>query len=214
LPVATRLRCHKGGPGRARLRARQESGFTLVEVMISLTIMSILIGTLLGTLDVATHGQQRQEALVTDQESVREALLEMDRDLRGANPIEPLSGASAYASGVEAAVIEPSGTQYVLWQLSGTTLTRSVLSSPGGSTVSSETVLINVTNGTTGTSLFRYFNSAGTELTSANNTAGDFANCTVRILITVAAASAPGPVPFAESSDVEIRNRLPGGIGC
>jgi prepilin-type N-terminal cleavage/methylation domain-containing protein len=206
VPLAVRLR---------RLaRERQETGFTLVETMISLAIMSILIGTLLGALDVATHGQQRQEALVADQETVRGVLLQMDRDLRGANPLEPLDSSSSYASEVAAAIIQSGGTQYVLWQLSGTTVTRSVLSAPGGTTISTQTELINVNNIATGTSLFRYFNSAGNELTALNNTAGDFSNCTVRILITVAAASAPGPVPFSESSDVEIRNRLPGGIGC
>ncbi len=184
-------------------------------MMISLTIMSILIGSLLGTLDIATRGQSRQDALVTDQESVREAMLQMDRDLRDANPIEPLTSASSYASQVETSDIAPNGTtEFVLWQLNGTTLTRSLLSAPGGTTLSTQTILSNVNNNTTGTSLFRYFNSTNTELTSANNTAGDFANCTIRILITVAAASAPGPVPFSESSDVEIRNRLPGGIGC
>jgi prepilin-type N-terminal cleavage/methylation domain-containing protein len=199
---------------RRLLRERHETGFSLVEVMVSMTIMSILIGTLLGSMDIATRGQQRQEALVANQETVRNALLQMDRDLRGANPLEPLTLTSSYSSEIEAAVMEPSGTQYILWQLSGTTVTRSVLSAPNGNTISTQTVLTNVSNNSTGTSLFRYFNSAETELTPANNTAGDFANCTIRILITVGAASDPGPVPFTESSDVEIRNRLPGGIGC
>jgi type II secretory pathway pseudopilin PulG len=183
--------------------------------MISMTIFSILIGTLLGSLDVATRGQARQDALVTNQETVREAILQMDRDFRDANPIEALTSSSSYPSEIETADIAPNGTtQYVLWQLTGTTLTRSLLTAPGGTTISTQTYLTNVTNNATGTSLYRYFNSAGTELTPTNNTAGDFANCTIRVLITVAAASDPGPLPFSESSDVEIRNRLPGGIGC
>jgi prepilin-type N-terminal cleavage/methylation domain-containing protein len=200
----------------ARLRSRREqSGFSLVEMMISMTIMSILIGTLLGSMDIATRGQNRQEALVANQETVRQALLEMDRDLRDANPIESLATPSLYPSQVETADIAPDGTtEFVLWQLSDTTVTRSLLSAPNGTTLSTQTVLTNVTNNSTGTSLFRYFNSANSELTPANNTAGDFSNCAVRILITVSAASDPGPVPFSESSDVEIRNRLPGGIGC
>lgn len=192
-----------------------QRGFTLVELMVSMTIMTIIIGTLLGSLDIATRGQGRQNALVADQETVRQAMLEMDRDFRDANPINALASASSYPSEMATTDIAPNGsTEFILWQLSGTTLTRSILSAPNGTTVSTQTVLTNVTNNATGTTLYRYFNSAGTELTPSNNTAGDFANCTIRILITVAAASDPGPEPFSESSDVEIRNRLPGGIGC
>jgi prepilin-type N-terminal cleavage/methylation domain-containing protein len=194
--------------------ADPEAGFTLVEMLISLTVMSIVMFSILGVMDVTSRNAVRQESLVTDQETVRLAMLQMDRDLRGANPLEPLSATTLYPSEVEAAVILPTGTQYVRWQLSGTNLTRSIITGPGGTSTSTQTVLTNVTNGSTSTSLLRYYDSAGVELTPTLNTAGDFSNCTVRVLITVAAASAPGPLPFSESSDVEIRNRLPGGIGC
>jgi prepilin-type N-terminal cleavage/methylation domain-containing protein len=197
-----------------RAREQDERGFTLVELMITLTVMSVMIAALLGVLDVTTRNEGRQESLINNQEVVREAMLQMDRDLRGANPLEPLSSPSLYPSEVEAAVIEPSGTQFIRWQLTGTTVTRSVIDAPGGTATSTQTELTNVTNGTTGTSLFRYFNSANSELTPSGNTAGDFSNCTVRILITVSAAANPGPLPFSESSDIEVRNRLPGGIGC
>jgi hypothetical protein len=75
-------------------------------------------------------------------------------------------------------------------------------------------VLSNVKNASTGVALLRYYNSTNTELVAASNTPGDFSNCTVRIHISVSAAVVTGPAPFTQDLDAEIRNRLPGGIGC
>ncbi|MDQ1395003.1 MAG: hypothetical protein QOG64_262 [Acidimicrobiaceae bacterium] len=197
-------------------RGGDERGFTLIELTVVMLLMSLVMISFYGILNSLTSNAQRQQALVTDQESVRFAMLEMARDLRGANPIEPLSTAAAYATQVEAAVLPAAGTTpvYVRWQLTGTTLTRSVLDAPGGTATSTKTVLSNVKNASTGVTFLRYYNSANTELVPASNTAGDFTNCTVRIHMSTSAAVVTGPAPFTQDMDVEIRNRLPGGIGC
>ena len=39
----------------------------------------------------------------------------------------------------------------------------------------------------------------------------DIANCAIRVHIEVSSDSNPGPLPFTETQDVELRNRLPGG---
>lgn len=102
---------------------------------------------------------------------------------------------------------------FVRWTLAGTALTRSILTGPGGSASSSRTVISNVRNLEKSIPMLHYFNSNGDELT-ATATAGDFVNCTVRVHITISSDSDPGPLPFEQNSDVQIRNRLPGGVGC
>ena len=44
--------------------------------------------------------------------------------------------------------------------------------------------------------------------------ADDAAYCAVRVRIQVASDSNPGPLPFTQTQDVEVRNRLPGNVGC
>jgi prepilin-type N-terminal cleavage/methylation domain-containing protein len=197
-------------------RAQDERGVTLIELMVVLTLLSLVLVSFYGALNSLMNNTGRQQALVTNQESVRFALLDMTRDIRAANPLSTLSPPTAYPGELEATVLPASGSTplYVRWQLSGTTLTRSLLNGPGGSVVSTKTVLTNVKNAATGTSLFRYFNSSNAELLPTTNAAGDFSNCTVRVHISVSAAVGTGPAPFTVDSDAEIRNRLPGGIGC
>jgi prepilin-type N-terminal cleavage/methylation domain-containing protein len=195
---------------------RDEAGFSMIEIMVVVLILGIVLTALFGVLDSMTRNDRRQQALQTNQETTRFAMVQMGEDLRAANPLEPLSTTAAYATEFEAAVLNSTGTSttYVRWQLTGTTLSRSVLSAPGGTAVTTKTMVLNVQNASQGVTLFRWYNSTGTELTSAANTASDFSNCTVRVHISIVAASDPGPLPFSENSDAEVRNRLPGGIGC
>src|SRR3954468_14285867 len=197
-------------------RRTDERGVTLIELTVVLLVMTFVMVGFYGALDSLTRSTQRQQLLVQNQESVRFAMLDMTRDIRAANPLSTLTSASLYPSQLEATVLPAIGStpQYIRWQLSGATLTRSLLSGPGGTVVSSKKLLTGVQNGSTGTSLFRYYNSNNTELLPASNAAGDFGNCTVRVHITVSAAVGTGPAPFAIDSDAEVRNRLPGGIGC
>jgi prepilin-type N-terminal cleavage/methylation domain-containing protein len=197
-------------------RRTDERGVTLIELMVVLTLLTLVLVSFYGALNSLMTNTGRQQALVTNQESVRFALLDMTRDIRAANPLSTLSSPTAYPNQLEATVLPATGSTplYVRWQLSGTTLTRSLLNAPGGTVMSTKTVLTNVQNAGTGTSLFRYFNSSNAELLPATNAAGDFSNCTVRVHISVSAAVGTGPAPFTVESDAEVRNRLPGGIGC
>jgi hypothetical protein len=143
-------------------------------------------------------------------------MTEMARELRSADPLLPLDDAVDYPHRFEAAVPARSDTgpdTYVRWELSGTTLSRSVLSGPGGGATSTRTVLTNVRNIAQGVPMLRYFSTDGSEI-PVTAAPGDFANCAVRIALTITADSEPGPLPFSQASDVQVRNRLPGGVGC
>ena len=197
-------------------RRNDERGVTVIELTVVLVVMSLVMVGFYGILNSLLSNTGRQQALVQNQESVRFAMLDMTRDIRAANPLNTLSSPSAYPTQIDLTELPVTGSTpfYVRWQLVGTALTRSLLNGPGGTPVSSKTELTNVQNVNTHTSLFRFYNSNNVELLPTTNAAGDFSNCTVRVHISVSAAVGTGPAPFTVDSDAEIRNRLPGGIGC
>jgi type II secretory pathway component PulJ len=178
--------------------------------LIGAAILSVLVST--------SRNEKLQQSLVGNQELVRFGMTKVARDLRSANPVEPNATIGDYATKFEVALGPSAGTQqYVRWWLSGKTLFRSKITTPGGSIISSETVLTNVENATQGTTLFRYYDAHANELATsgvAPAAVGDITNCAIRVRVTVSSDAFPGPVPFSEQSDTELRNRLPGGPGC
>lgn len=198
-----------------RIRGREEAGFTLVELTITTLVMGIAVTAIISVMVSLMRNQGIQDARVDNQEQIRFAMQKIERDIRSANPMTSLSTSSAYANEIEVTLTSDSGAEtYVRWQLTGTTLQRMLLDEPGGTATSTLDVLTGVQNTALGESLFRYYNSNGNELTSANSQPADFANCSIRVLLTLTAQPASRATAFTEQSQVEIRNLLPGGIGC
>ena len=183
---------------------------TLIELSIASAVMLVVLATLVGILSSVTRNDALQQSRIVNQEQVRQTMLTMSREIRSANPAVVQSDSTAYATAFESVLGTTGGTQTdFLWRLSGTTLVREVLDSQGGNVVTTATVLNNVTS----SPLFQYFDEHGNEITSPQY-ASDYVNCAIRIRINVTAAPDTGSSPFTEVSDVELRNRLPGGIGC
>jgi prepilin-type N-terminal cleavage/methylation domain-containing protein len=200
----------------ARGARRGTSGFTVVELTVVILVLGIVTASVYALLNVTRRSERTQEALVNNQEAVRLAMVEMAKDLRSADPLQTLSSVSDYQNGFDASLTPASGSgtdTVVRWRLSGTTLTRSILSGVGGTVTSSKTVLTNVRNISKNVPMLRYYNSNGAEITTSS-TAADYVNCTIRVHMTITADSDPGPLPFTQNSDVQVRNRLPGGLGC
>jgi hypothetical protein len=199
-------------------RGRDEAGMTVAEMMVVVLILGIVVATLFSVLQSVMANERVQQAKVNNQERVRFVLGQLTRDLRSANPLLSPATTAAGATGVEMAMGASTGTQtYVRWTLSGTTLTRVVSATAGGTATTSKVMLTNVRNASRGITLFRYYRSSTVEmaLTGASAVAaGDIGNCTIRVRVAVASDSDPGPAPFLEETDAEIRNRLPGGLGC
>ena len=70
----------------------------------------------------------------------------------------------------------------------------------------------------TGTPVFTYYGQHNEDLVAQTLANGgnlhDAANCAIRVHIELSSDSNPGPLPFTQTQDVEIRNRLPGNVGC
>jgi Tfp pilus assembly protein PilW len=198
--------------------SRDDAGFTVVETMLASALLALILSTLLGVLDAQTKAERRVRATVDNQEDVRFALLAMARDIRASDPLLPVASASSYGSMLELQMKNSDGSHksYVRWQFEASTarLTRQLMAAPGGAATSVTYTLLRVRNADVGAAVFRYYNSSGAELTPSTATSADFANCTIRVHLTLYADSTPGPAPFGSESDAELRNRLPGGVGC
>lgn len=189
---------------------------TVVELMITMTILMVVMGAVLGILDSLTKNERFQQAKVANQEQVRLTMTEMAKDIRAANPLHGGSSSAEYANRIEMANHYVPGS-YVRWRLDGSALKREISSTPGGSVSSSETVMKNVRNIDRGVPLFRYYDHKEKELATSGATpalAGDIRNCTIRVRISLVADPELGPSAFTEESDAQLRNNLPGGTGC
>lgn len=194
-------------------RRSDESGFTVVELAITMLISAIVSVSLLGLLTSQSSVERRMSSLATNQEQVRQALVLLQRDLRSAEPLIPLADATSYPRQVELLHLD-FDTDAVLrfrWRLDTTAdeLVRETLAPDGTATATTHRL-----TGVTSDTVFRYFSSNGTELLAGAVTSATIATCTIRIRIDVEAAPERGPAPLEATSDVDLRNRLPGNAAC
>jgi type II secretory pathway component PulJ len=202
-----------GAPGRQH-DGEESAGFTILEVTIVVSLLLVVLGAILGVLTSVTNAEVRSQALVTNQEQVRQAIVTIDRDLRSAPSLVALPDPTQYPYLVEAST--QSGT-YLRWRLdtSANVLYRESSTSSSGPWTTTQR-LVGVSNGMLGAPVFRYYRDAtNTEEDPASSQSSDIASCTIHIHVQITAAVVAGPAPFFTEADVELRNRLPGGIvGC
>ena len=212
--------------GRRLGRRDDEAGFSIIEVMIATSILLIVLAMLFSSLVSLTNSENRSERLVGNEQNVRFELDQLAREIRAANPLVPLlnaSTAATYDSQIEMVLGPTGGTQSVVrWTYDTTNeeMLRQVMTdtSASATVVSQSFFLTRVRNVETGAPVFTYYGQHDEDLvaqTLANSgNLHDAANCAVRVHIVLTSDSNPGPIPFTESQDVEVRNRLPGNVGC
>jgi prepilin-type N-terminal cleavage/methylation domain-containing protein len=203
-----------------------EDGFTIIEVMIASSIMVVVLTMFFATLASLTRSEDRSQRLVSNEQNVRFELDQMAREIRAANPIVPLVNAATaaeYENQIEVVLGPTGGTQQVVRWTYDTVkkeMLRQIMSDASSTaTVVSQSFFLNrVRNIETATPVFTYYGQQNENLVFATLANGgnlhDPANCAVRVHIVLTSDSNPGPVPFTETQDVEVRNRLPGNVGC
>ncbi|MCU1460428.1 MAG: hypothetical protein JWO37_503 [Acidimicrobiales bacterium] len=199
----------------SRPRRREESGFTLVEIMVVALIMGVIGAALFGLLASMTGNERAQEARADNGQSVRFALADIVRDIRGADPVSAPPDTATAASILELTLLPATADgagQHVRWQLAGDQLLRAVLDGPGGAAVTTRIVLTGVHNAADGVPLLRYLGATGAEL-PAGVTPADVVNCTRSVRVTIVAGPERASVA-SESADAIVRNHQSGGIGC
>jgi type II secretory pathway pseudopilin PulG len=212
---------------RLRRARSEESGYTIVEVMVTTAILMIVLVIVFGLLVSLTRNEARSQALVSNEQNVRFEIDQLAKDIRASNPLVPLlnaTSAAAYDNQIEMVLGPTGGTQTVVrWTYDTTVeqMVRQVMSgtSATATVVSQAFYLARVRNVESGTPVFWYYGQQGEDLVAQGLSLGpnhthDPANCAIRVHIEVSSDSNPGPLPFTQTQDVEIRNRLPGNVGC
>jgi len=211
---------------RLRRARSDERGFTVIEVMVATSILLVVLAIVFGMLVSLTRNEARSQALVGNEQNVRFELDQLAREIRAANPLVPLLNApdaSTYDNQIEIVLGPTGGTQTVVrWTYDTTAeqMVRQVMSgtSASATVVSQSFYLARVRNVESGIPVFTYFGQHGEDLVAQtladDGNLHDAANCAVRVHIEISSDSNPGPLPFTQTQDVEVRNRLPGNVGC
>jgi hypothetical protein len=198
----------------------------LIEAVVVLAALMVVLSMFFSGLQSLTKAEQRVQGLVNNQETVRFALGQMGRELRAANPLDSLPAATSYPNQITFELGPTPGVhQYVRWlydTLVGSptyeSIMRQVMSGPSSAAtvVSQRIVVTRVHNIETNTAIITYYDSQHADLVALNpTTPANVANCAIAVHIQVNSDAQPGPQPFSEDVDVELRNRLPGGsLGC
>jgi prepilin-type N-terminal cleavage/methylation domain-containing protein len=212
--------------GRIRRARSDERGFSVIEVMVATSILLIVLVIVFGMLVSLTRNESRSQALVGNEQNVRFELDQLAREIRAANPLVPLlnaTDASTYDNQIELVLGPTDGTQTVVrwkYDTSAEQMVRQIMSgtSATATVVSQSFYLARVRNVESGTPVFTYYGQHNEDLVAQSLADGgdthDAANCAIRVHIQISSDSNPGPLPFTQTQDVEVRNRLPGNVGC
>ncbi len=216
------------------LTGRPESGFTLVELMITMMLLTTVMAAIFGVLESQTRTERRVQIFADNQEVLRQAIVAMQRDIRSSEPLKKLATSPEFALRIELDVYEkitdpaPIAIRWIV-DTSTAELRREVVGI--GTTPTAVTHRVSGVANSYAVPLFTFYNANSTAAipTTTTSIAGspdpgeynlatanpaDIANCAVRIRINLVAAPTPGPAPARLVSDAQLRNRLPGGTGC
>lgn len=206
-------------------RADDERGMSVIELTIASMILMIVLAVLFSGLMSLTRSEKRAGDQVTNEQSVRFVMTQLTREIRAANPLITFTTKTTYSNQIEVVYGPTGGAQKVLrYRYDNTigsatyqTLFREVMSDATSSAtvLTSAKVLEHVRNDQLGATMFTYYGQHQEDLVATSSyTSADVANCAIRVRVTLISDSSLGPAPFTQQQDVELRNRLPGGIGC
>lgn len=177
--------------------------------MVATMLLGVVLGVLGSALVSLTNSSAQGEALVANQQDVLVTLTQLGRDLRAANPLLALPTTSAYTTSVEMTDVNPSGgtgtTVEWVFNTSSKTLTRELL--VNGSVTSAKVMLKGVQNSAS-QPMFSYFDLDNNNLVSEGDPPATISTCTTRVEALIVGLSDPGPSPFQESQDIQLRNQI------
>lgn len=202
-----------------------DAGFTVAELSITMALLGVVMSALLGLLTGQATLERRVSAFADNQESIREALVFVQRDLRSAEPLVQLSSPLDYRWRVDLKVflrVTDPEPVIVRWRIApdtapaGDELVREIVRPDG--TITTTYRLRGVRTQREARHLFQYFKRDGTAFDlddTAGTTTGTMVACTVRLKIDLTAAPHGKPTQAPRLiSDVQLRNWVPGAVGC
>ncbi|HVM09975.1 MAG TPA: prepilin-type N-terminal cleavage/methylation domain-containing protein [Acidimicrobiales bacterium] len=206
----------------ARSRRRDDAGFTVVELAITMMIAAIVSVAITGILVSQSNAERHVTQFTVNLEQVRQAMVEMQRDLRSAEPLIGIGATVDMRYKLDLKMydtITSTTPRHVRWRADTVNdeLVREVLDASGNVTATTYR-LRGVTNLDPTEPLFRYYpagpDAAPYVLSTQGLTPGDVAYCAVRVRIDLRALPTGGRQPVRHISEVQLRNKLPGADEC
>ena len=169
-------------------RIDNDGGFTLVELLVTMLIMSIVLAIGAAIVFSMSNTAARNDAMVQQEQAAGTALAAMARDIRSAHTIS-LPGTAADQVELQENTSTTGTYTYVEWTFDpvGGSLKRSTSSTSTGTFTVSGPNVAKLSNGATG--IFTYYNVNGAVITSS------IAACTSLIGVTLDVATTTNNVP-------------------
>jgi prepilin-type N-terminal cleavage/methylation domain-containing protein len=200
-------------PASSETRSAREEGFTVLELMVVLAIMSIVLIIAGGALISLTTATNRGSAMVTDEQEASTVLAQMAKDIRSAHRISYPTG-TTLSQTTSTLVLQENlangTTQNIEWLYQAPTPPAQT-----GSLI--REVQVNGTYNPSGPSvsrvvnpgIFTYFNKNGGPSNQVD--AATIGNCTTRVQVNLVIApskAGAGVANFTETEDVTITDQV------
>jgi type II secretory pathway pseudopilin PulG len=197
--------------GRGRGRG-EDRATTIVEMVVAMSLFALVSVSLFASITAFTANDHKVEQVTTMRGDLRRALDVVSRDIRSSTTLTALASSVTFSTQVDLVLLAADGVtlQPVRWRLAGGVLRREPLGSPGGTATSSRAVVSGLAN----TALLRYFDSSGVELVPGVTASSVIANCAVRLRVDLVARPAANRAATTATTDIALRNRTPGALGC
>ena len=202
------------------MRTRSESGFTVIELAITMALTAMVSLALFGILETHSNAEHQVSQFVSNQEDVRQAIVALQRDLRSSEPLTEVSDPTQLRWRIDLKMYPDVNSTIpfqVRWRVdaSSRALLREIIDSNGVVTSTTHR-LGGVTNMQDSVPIFTYYRADDTtyDLLSPDTSPGTVAYCTVRVGIDIRGNPEGGRMPARLLSDVQLRNKLPGADEC
>jgi type II secretory pathway pseudopilin PulG len=183
---------------------RDEAGFTVVEIAITMVISMCVMASLLGLLTSQTNADKRVQDTTNSQEAIRLAYVELVRDLRAAEPVLATPAPAAQQVAMDQPAQNGGTARRLEWVLestpTGTALDRYELDPAG---VRAPQLSYRLPGAVAGTQLFTFFGGAGTTPIADAST---IPSCATRVHVVVAARTDGVGAPLKWETDIDLRN--------
>jgi prepilin-type N-terminal cleavage/methylation domain-containing protein len=201
-------------------RGERDGGFTVIELSIAMVIGAVVFVAVTGIMVSQFRAGKDVDSFTTNQEDIRQALIAIQQDLRSAEPLTEVANPLDLQYRVDLMVFDSVSAAtpvQIRWRLDSATrqlLRESV--DANNNVLATSYRLKGVANADTSIPLFSYYKADDTEyvLSAPGTTPGTIAFCTVRMRVDIRAAPHGGRKNVQLTSDVQLRNRLPGAEEC
>jgi prepilin-type N-terminal cleavage/methylation domain-containing protein len=185
----------------------REAGFTVVELSVVMVIMGVVATALVGMLVSQSRLAERVNSAANNQEVLRQALIEVSKDVRASDPILWQSDITAYGSTLPMRIRSVSNDvdRNLRWRISQGALIREELDATASNVTAVSYRIPNISNST----VFTYYRADGSAYALSGLDAGALDRCTVKVHIKITGSPEAGPAATTVETDVQVRNRLP-----